>query len=80
MSVKIEANVIKQYVERVERLEAEKLFLSEDLKQIFAEAKSNGIDVKALRSLIKLRKLEDDERREQEEILALYKEAIGMEA
>jgi uncharacterized protein (UPF0335 family) len=69
---------LKAFVERIERLEEEKKALSEDIKDIYAEAKGNGFDVKALRQVIKIRKQDKDERAEQEAILETYLQALGM--
>ncbi len=66
------------FLQRVETLEEEKKALSEDLKEVYAEAKGTGFDVKAMRRLVKLRKMEPEKRREEDEILELYKSAIGM--
>ena len=66
------------FLERVERLEEEKTALAEDIKEVYAEAKGTGFDVKTIRRLIKLRKMEPDKRQEEDEILELYKSAIGM--
>ncbi|HIJ37571.1 MAG TPA: DUF2312 domain-containing protein [Rhodospirillaceae bacterium] len=75
----IAAEALKQYVERIERLEEEKKALSEDLKQVYAEAKSTGFDIKILRKIISIRRIEAHDRREQDELIALYKTALGME-
>ncbi len=64
--------------ERVERLEEEKKALADDIRDVFAEAKGNGFDVKALRTVIRLRKLDVNERKEQEAILETYLHALGM--
>ena len=69
---------LKAFVERVERLEEEKKALSDDIRDVYAEAKGNGFDVKALRSIVKLRKEDADERKEHEAILATYMLALGM--
>ncbi|MBR2117701.1 MAG: DUF2312 domain-containing protein [Afipia sp.] len=69
---------LKAIVERVERLEAEKKTIGDDIKDVFGEAKSNGFDVKALRTVIKMRKQDADERQEQETILETYMQALGM--
>jgi uncharacterized protein (UPF0335 family) len=69
---------LKAFVERVERLEEEKKAIADDIRDVFAEAKANGFDVKALRAVIKLRKQDADERREQEAILETYMHALGM--
>lgn len=67
------------FFERIERLEEEKSAISEDIKEIYAEAKSAGFEVKIMRRLYKLRKMEIEKRREEDELLDLYKSAIGME-
>ena len=69
---------LKAFVERVERLEEEKKALSDDIRDVYAEAKANGFDVKALRAVIRIRKLDSDERKEQEAILDTYLAALGM--
>lgn len=69
---------IKSIVERIERLEGEKKALQDDIKDIYAEAKSNGFDVKTLRKVVQLRKRDASERREQEALLDLYLNALGM--
>jgi uncharacterized protein (UPF0335 family) len=69
---------LKAFVERIERLEEEKKALADDIRDVFAEAKANGFDVKALRAVIRLRKQDVDERREQEAILETYMHALGM--
>jgi uncharacterized protein (UPF0335 family) len=69
---------LKAFVERVERLEEEKKTISDDIKDVYAEAKANGFDVKALRQVIRLRKQDVDERKEQEAILEVYLQALGM--
>lgn len=70
---------LKSFLERIERLEEEKKGLSDDIKDIFAEAKATGFDTKTMRKLIRLRKMEVEKRREEEELLELYKSAIGLE-
>ncbi len=67
------------FVERIERLEEEKKGISDDIKEVYAEAKGNGFDVKVLRKVIALRKQDADERAEIEAILDLYLQALGME-
>jgi uncharacterized protein (UPF0335 family) len=69
---------LKAFVERVERLEEEKKGISDDIRDVYAEAKGNGYDIKALRAVIKLRKQDKDERLEQEAILDTYLQALGM--
>ena len=74
----IAADRLRSFVERIERLEEEKRALSSDIKDVFAEAKGAGFDVKVLRKLISLRRVEAQEREEMDEILTLYMRAIGM--
>lgn len=69
---------LKAFVERIERLEEEKKSIADDIKDVYAEAKGNGFDVKALRTVVKLRKQDVDERKEQEAILETYLHALGM--
>jgi uncharacterized protein (UPF0335 family) len=69
---------LKAFVERVERLEEEKKALSDDIRDVYSEAKANGFDVKALRAVVRLRKQDVDERKEQEAILETYLQALGM--
>lgn len=74
----IAGDQLKSYIERIERLEAEKAELAADIREVFAEAKGNGFDVKIMRQLLKLRKMDRDEAAEQETLLDVYKRAIGM--
>ena len=69
---------LRTIIERIERLEEEKAALAEDIREVFSEAKSAGFDVKILRQVIRLRKLESSDRQEQEAILDLYKRALDM--
>ena len=69
---------LRAIVTRIERLEEEKAALAADLREVYAEAKGNGFDVKALRSVIRLRKLDDNKRREEEAVLTTYLHALGM--
>jgi len=69
---------LKSFVERIERLEEEKAALTSDTRDVYAEAKSAGFDVKILRQIIRLRKLDEPARNEQEELLDLYMRALGM--
>ena len=75
----ISAERLRSLVERVERLEEERKALASDIKDIFAEAKSAGFDVKVLRQIISLRKKEPAEVEEAEALLSLYRRALGME-
>ncbi|MBW8269527.1 DUF2312 domain-containing protein [Caldovatus aquaticus] len=74
----IAADRLRSIVERIERLEEERKALASDIKDIFAEAKSAGFDVKVLRQVLRLRKQEPAEIEEQETLLDLYKRALGM--
>ena len=67
------------FFDRVERLEEEKAALAEDIKEIYAEAKAAGFEVKIMRRVMKLRKMEVEKRREEDELLNLYMSAVGME-
>lgn len=69
---------LASFIERVERLEEEKTALMEDIKEVYAEAKGVGFDVKAIRKLVALRKMDTEKRHEMEAILDLYKSAVGM--
>lgn len=69
---------LKSFIERIERLEEEKKAIADDIKDVFAEAKANGFDVKALRAIIKLRKEDVDERKEHDAIVELYMKALGI--
>ena len=72
------ANQLKAVVERIERLEEEKKAIADDIRDVYAEAKGNGFDVKALRTIIRLRKQDKTERQEHEAILETYMHALGM--
>jgi uncharacterized protein (UPF0335 family) len=69
---------LRSIVERVEKLEEEKKAISDDIRDVFAEAKVNGFDVKALRAIVRLRKMDSSERAEQDAILETYMHALGM--
>lgn len=69
---------LKSIVERIERLEDEKAALASDIRDVYTESKGNGYDVKALRTVIRMRKLDANERQEQESILESYMQALGM--
>lgn len=69
---------LKAIVERIERLEEEKKTISDDIKDVYGEAKGNGYDVKALRTIIRMRKQDANERAEQETILGTYLSALNM--
>ena len=69
---------LKAFVERVEKLEEEKKAIADDIRDVYAEAKGNGFDVKALRTIVRLRKQDANERAEAETILETYMQALGM--
>ncbi|MGE5270641.1 MAG: DUF2312 domain-containing protein [Thiohalocapsa sp.] len=69
---------LRSFIERIERLEEEKRTLAEDIKEVFAEAKGNGFDIKIMRQIIKIRRMDKDDLDEQETLLDLYKRALGM--
>lgn len=69
---------LKSFIERIERLEEEKRALAEDIKEVFAEAKGVGFDIKIMRQIIKIRKMDQDDLDEQEALLDTYKRALGM--
>ncbi len=73
----ISSNQLRQFIERIERLEEEKTELLKDIREVFAEAKSNGFDSKILRQVIKIRKMDQQELAEQEELLTLYLNALS---
>ena len=75
----IAADQLRSYIERIERLDEEKKVLAEDIKEVFSEAKSNGFDVKIMRQVLKLRKMDKDDRDEVETLLNLYCKALGMQ-
>ena len=74
----VAAGQLRSLIERIERLEEEKKGLSDDIRDVFAEAKGNGFDTKIMRQVIRLRKKEPAERQEEEAILDLYMHALGM--
>jgi len=75
----VAAGQLRAFIERIERLEEEKKTISEDIKEVFAECKSTGFDVKAVRYIIRLRKKDQAERQEEEAIIDLYMAALGMQ-
>ncbi len=74
----VAASQLRAIIERIERLEEEKRTISDDIKDVYAEAKGTGFDTRAIRTLIRLRKQDQNERAEEESILDLYKAALGM--
>jgi len=77
-STKFAKDQLKAFVERVERLEEEKKAIADDIRDVYAEAKGNGFDVKALRAIIRMRKEDAEKRREHEAIVETYMHALGM--
>ncbi len=77
-AVRFAKDQLKSIIERIERLEEEKKATADDIRDVYAEAKGNGFDAKALRAIVRLRKMDTDERREAEEILETYMRALGM--
>ena len=69
---------LKAFVERVERLEEEKKTIADDIRDVYAEAKANGFDVKIMRKIVSIRKQDRDSRIEEETVLDLYLAALGM--
>jgi uncharacterized protein (UPF0335 family) len=78
MSNLFDAGHLRAFIERVEKLEDEKRAISEDIKDVYTEAKGTGFDAKIIRKIVALRKKDRDQRREEEEILDLYLNALGM--
>ena len=74
----VNAGHLRAFVERIERLDEEKKALSDDIKDVYGEAKANGFDVKVIRKIISIRKQDRDKRMEEETILDLYLAALGM--
>ena len=74
----VAADELKAFIERLERLEEEKAGIADDIKEVFAEAKGRGFDTKAIRTILRIRKQDHAERQEQEAILELYMQALGM--
>ena len=77
-SYRVTADELRQFIERIERLDAEKKDLVEQQKEVMAEAKGRGYDTKVMRKLITMRKRDKDDIAEEEAILEMYKEALGM--
>lgn len=69
---------LRSFVDRIERLEEEKQALAADIREVYSEAKGAGFDVKVMRQLIRLRKLDKDDRIQMEEILSVYERALNM--
>ena len=69
---------LKSFVERIEKLEEERTSLGADIREVYSEAKGSGFDIKIMRQVIRLRKMEPAERAEMDDLLDIYKQAIGM--
>ena len=69
---------LKSFIERIERLEEDKKAIADDIKDVYAEAKGTGFDIKIIRKVVSIRKQDADKRREEDEILDLYLAALGM--
>lgn len=78
MTVSVTENELRQIVERIEHLEAEKRDIADQIKEVYAEAKGRGYDATALRQIVALRRKDKDELAEQEAVLEIYKSALGM--
>ncbi|MBU3030176.1 DUF2312 domain-containing protein [Paracoccus marinaquae] len=74
----VTADELRQFVERIEHLEQEKKDIAEQIKEVYGESKGRGYDTKALRAIISLRKKDRDQLAEEEALLEIYKEALGM--
>ena len=77
-SYRVTADELRQFIERIERLDMEKKDLAEQQKEVMAEAKARGYDTKVMRKVIALRKRDKDDIAEEEAVLEMYKEALGM--
>jgi uncharacterized protein (UPF0335 family) len=75
----VSAEQLKLFIERVETLEEEKRGIADDIKGVFQEAKANGYDVKTMRTIIRLRRMDSNARAEQEALLETYMSALGLE-
>jgi uncharacterized protein (UPF0335 family) len=69
---------LRSFIERVERLEEDRANLNADIREVYSEAKSAGFDAKTMRAIVRLRKLEPNERQEQEHLLEVYRNAVGV--
>jgi uncharacterized protein (UPF0335 family) len=77
-SYRVTADELRQFIERIERLEQEKRDIADQVKEVFAEAKGRGYDIKVMRKVIALRKREPDDIAEEEAVLEMYRQALGM--
>ena len=72
------AEQLRLFIERIEKLEEEKRGIADDIKDVYAEAKANGYDVKTMRAIVRLRKMDNNARAEMEALLETYKAALGL--
>ena len=75
----VAADRLRSFIERIERLEEEKAAMAADIKEIYSEAKGTGFDIKVIRMIVRLRKMDTSARQEQEQILDLYKRALDID-
>jgi uncharacterized protein (UPF0335 family) len=75
----IAADRLRSFLDRIERLEEEKAGLTADIREVYAEAKGSGFDAKVMRQIVRLRKMDDAARQEQEALLDVYRRAIGLD-
>ncbi len=75
----VDANHLRAFLERIERLEEEKRAIADDIKEVYAEAKGTGYDTKIIRKIVSIRRQDAQKRAEEEEILELYLSALGVE-
>lgn len=78
-SANVSAEQLKLFIERIETLEEEKRGIADDIKDTYSEAKANGYDVKTMRAIVRLRKMDTNARQEMEALLDTYKAALGLE-
>ena len=77
-SAAVNVSHLRAFIERVERLEEEKRTIADDIKEVYAEAKGNGFDPKVMRKIVSMRRIDAEKRKEEETILDLYLNALGM--
>lgn len=74
----VDADRLRSLIERIERLEEEKKGIANDIKEVYAEAKSANFDTKAIKQIIKIRKMDDSDRQEEEFVIDMYRNALGI--
>ncbi len=79
MSDNVAADQLRLFIERIERLEEEKKGIADDVKDVYAEAKSNGYDVKTMRAIVRLRRMEKNARQEADALLETYRVALNLD-